>query len=198
MIEEKWKKIKGINNYLVSNHGRVKSLSRVVRCVVDGVEHKRTVKERILKPIQIHKNLKYVRYVLYKKNYSAHRIVALHFIPNPENKPWINHIDGDPSNNHYTNLEWCTPKENERHSFDVLGKKPWKKGTTVKTDERMKRCIERALIARKEGMYKRCKETYFKYINSGKTMEDVAKEMGVKKYCVFYRIKKLRKELMVY
>lgn len=47
----------------------------------------------------------------------AHRIVALAFIENPENKPYTNHIDLNRQNNHYLNLEWVTPKENNHHSL---------------------------------------------------------------------------------
>jgi len=56
-----------------------------------------------------------------------HRLVALAFIPNPNNYKEINHIDGDKSNNSISNLEWCTRSENIRHAFDT-GLKPGKKG----------------------------------------------------------------------
>lgn len=56
------------------------------------------------------------------KKYSVHRLVAEAFIPNPNNYPIVNHIDGNPSNNHVSNLEWCTFSHNERHSYKALGK----------------------------------------------------------------------------
>jgi hypothetical protein len=54
---------------------------------------------------------------------SIHRIMAICYVPNPENKPQVNHIDGDKLNNHYTNLEWVTNQENCDHRDNVLDKK---------------------------------------------------------------------------
>lgn len=98
--------------YQVSNCGRVLSLAKG-----DGNGNK----DRILKQApNVCKHGTYY-YVSPSKNGKArsqqvHRLVAQAFLPNPENKPHVNHIDNDPSNNHVDNLEWCTHSENMLHA----------------------------------------------------------------------------------
>ncbi len=105
-MKEEWKPIKGYEGlYEVSNTGKIKSFY--------------FGKTRILSP---RKNpLGYLHLVLYKdkvkKDLRVHRLVASAFIPNPNNKPEVNHIDGDKENNNVDNLEWATRKENINHSI---------------------------------------------------------------------------------
>lgn len=53
------------------------------------------------------------------KCFKVHRLLAIAFLENPEDKPYVNHIDGDKKNNHVSNLEWCTARENTMHSLEL-------------------------------------------------------------------------------
>jgi hypothetical protein len=116
---EVWKDIKGYKGfYQVSNLGRVRSLKKEFTFKNGGV---RVFNEIILKP-DISK-LGYESVRLSKKSkvkaYKIHRLVAVHFIENFENKLEVNHIDGIKSNNTLDNLEWVTSSENKNHAFKI-------------------------------------------------------------------------------
>jgi len=115
-MREIWKPVRRYEGlYKVSNYGQVKSLARLRR-------HNNKILgkwcKRILK-ISLRKD-KTIIASLWKnnkgKNFIVARLVAAAFIPNPLNKPCVNHIDNNPSNNKINNLEWCTHKENYAHS----------------------------------------------------------------------------------
>ena len=97
----------------VSTHGRVRGLGRFVN-VKNG---KRFVKPIIRKNQNTTKGYKDVRLKRNEFSKLIHRLVAKTFIPNPENKEFINHKDGNKHNNFISNLEWATRQENEDHAF---------------------------------------------------------------------------------
>ena len=70
--------------------------------------------------LKLNKSTKgYLVFSTSNKQYLHHRIMAMAFIPNPENKPHINHINAIRDDNRLCNLEWCTPTENIKHSFKL-------------------------------------------------------------------------------
>jgi len=95
--DEIWKKI-GINNYFVSNYGRIKNKKEIRKLTPNAHG--------------------YIKITINNKSYSVHRLVALAFIPNNENKEFVNHIDGNKTNNNLNNLEWATCLENNIHKIN--------------------------------------------------------------------------------
>lgn len=69
------------------------------------------------------------------KNRLLHVLVAETFVPNPDNKPWVNHEDGDKTNNRASNLTWSTPSENEYHAYRTGLKKAHHKGRPIRAIE---------------------------------------------------------------
>lgn len=117
---EEWRDVVGFEGiYQVSNYGRVKSLPRVVR--KGGKTGEVLTKEMQLTPRQDQNG--YTRVYLNENGRTrfmpVHRLVAKAFIPNPDNKPQVNHIDGNKSNNCVSNLEWCTNSENQKHAYRI-------------------------------------------------------------------------------
>ena len=124
--DEVWKDIEGYEGlYQVSTCGNIKSLAKPRkngngRCYIQ--------KEKLLK--QSFTSTGYKKVELYKdgkrKSFKVHRLVAIAFIPNPDNKPEVNHIDGNKINNNIDNLEWVTSSENTIHAYET-GLSPNKK-----------------------------------------------------------------------
>lgn len=100
-MKKEWKHYYG--NYYVSNEGEIKNFktNHILKLKINNGGYYST-------NIRVDGKIKTIR---------PHRLVAELFIPNEDNKPYVNHIDGNKLNNKVTNLEWCTPKENTKHAF---------------------------------------------------------------------------------
>lgn len=134
MENEIWKEIEGYNgDYLISDFGRIKSL--------------KYNKQIYLKPIKSGNGYYYVNLTKNKiqKKLYIHRLVGKSFIPNPENKPEINHINGIKTDNSLKNLEFCTAKQNIQHG--------WQTGLMKNTRKACKKNIIIAQESRKMPIY---------------------------------------------
>ena len=120
--QEIWKEIKGFEGlYEVSNLGRVRSLDRYIKHWRGGVMK---LKGQIMKFNYKYNNKENYILIHLSKNgknyaYSLHRLVAEAFIPNPDNKPIIDHINGIRTDNRVNNLRWCTQKENANNPITI-------------------------------------------------------------------------------
>ena len=109
-MKEIWKVIEGTDGrYEVSNTGKVRSINYNKSGKVQELRQKIDKDGYCIVTLHIEGKQKYP---------SVHRLVAIAFIPNPDNLPQVNHKDTNKKNNHISNLEWCTCSENIKHAFD--------------------------------------------------------------------------------
>lgn len=113
-MNEIWQQIGHLNNYEVSNFGNVRNKTTLY----------------VLKPMKDGGGYPFIQ--VNRKNHKVHRLVALAFIPNPQNKKCVNHLSGDKTNNNVLNLEWCTHGENLAHAHRTGLKKPQQLGKSGK------------------------------------------------------------------
>lgn len=133
-MQEEWKDIKGYEGlYQISNLGNVRSLDRIVKD--SNRERYQRIKGHYMKPTDNGNGYKIISLLKnYKrKNHYIHRLVAQHFIDNPNNYREVNHIDCNKSNNKITNLEWCNSSQNKIHYLNTeLGKEKNKKASETR------------------------------------------------------------------
>lgn len=101
--DEEWRVAVGYDDYEISTHGRVRRIGRGIL-----VAH-------------ISGRTPYPRVELKGKNVMIHRLVAETFIPNPDSKPCVDHIDGNAINNHISNLRWASWSENQHNRTGISG-----------------------------------------------------------------------------
>lgn len=152
--------------YYITDDGRVWSDSRK-----NGIE-------RFLKPIKSKDGYLFVN--LYKngkpKVMRVHRLVAQAFIENPDNKPYVNHIDGNRTNNAANNLEWCTQQENVRHAIYTLNH--W-------SNSEIQRKVARDIgIKNRKLSMDEARDIRRLYKSGGYSQRDLSKMFGLSRPCV--------------
>ena len=145
--------------YQVSNYGNVRSLDRVIK---EKTGKTQTLKGRILK-LRINPGGYY--YVEFSKNgnratFAIHQLVAQAFLDNPDNKPTVNHINGNKLNNSLSNLEWATYSENLEHAYktrlrravqiEAVGSKNYKRKLKPEQVIEIKRLLATGNLTHKE------------------------------------------------
>lgn len=135
-MEEIWKTIKDYPNYEISNYGKLRrnyiKYSHTINYLNENINKKGYLYASM-------SNNGKTKHIL------LHRLVGFYFVENIDNKPFINHIDGNKKNNYFKNLEWVTSKENSRHAYDVLHIKSSTKGKFFGEHNRARKVIQKSL-----------------------------------------------------
>lgn len=166
---EKWLPVVGYEGlYEVSNMGNVRK--------TDG-----KIPKQFIEPLRGYMKVS-LRKDKKNKSVFVHRLVAMAFIPNPNNYPIINHKDEDKTNNLVDNLEWCTYQYNntygsKREKQSIITKNFWKTGVLNRDKQIREGDLER---------YKRNKEIIERYKKGGITQRQLAKIYGITQEGIFY------------
>lgn len=120
-MKEIWKDIPLLSRYQISSLGRVKSKQRITKCNKGVVNRKQRLMTPQLRGKQGYACVRLRTDIGVTKTYSIHRLVAQAFIPNPENKPTVDHINRDRLDNRVENLRWATYEEQQSNKIVSTG-----------------------------------------------------------------------------